>query len=688
MTGVGKMAAGMVLAWLAAAPAAAQFSGYYRITARHSGKAVVVQSASTANSANVFQWTYGGSATNDEWQLLDIGGGYHRVINRNSGKDMVVQSASTAEGANIFQYAYGGTTTNDEWALVDLGTGYYRITNRHSGKSAEVVGGGTADGTNIAQRTFSGATYQQFEIVSLSGTVTPTPTPTATPATPTSTPTPTPTGSEPTATPTATPTPTMPPTGGCARTINVATSSALSSAASGAQPGDCIVVADGSYSAFTTGADGTAASPILIRAANRGMATISSGILRLNGATFVTVEGFRITSSGGSTTLDGETRNVIVSFNNANDCRITRCNFKPTTTGSGAGWVMLNGNSNRNRVDHNEFGPNTVDGVHYVWPLGNRVNAPGANLSRATWANGGGVYNPNMARDTRIDHNYFRDMASGTAECIVLGGLGTVGDYQDLRSIVEYNLFTNCDGDPEIVSIKSSSNIVRYNTLRTSAGGFVSRAGNKNQIYGNFVFGGNKGGSHGVRIHEMDHTVYNNYIENTGDYPINIASGHSYSDSSFTHAQVKRGRIAHNTVVGITSRPVIFGWGNSGTRTLAPLDCVFANNILQGSGTLASFPNPGNFIFANNIHNGNLGSSRPQSQFWGVNPLLVLSGGVQRLSATSPAIGYANTSYYSFITDDMDGQGRSDPDTGADEYSTGGVLRRPLTTGDVGYNAP
>ena len=143
------------------------FPGYYRIAPRHSGKAVVVQSASTANSANVFQWTYGGAATNDEWYFVAVGSGYYRVVNRNSGKDMVVQSASTAEGANIFQYAYGGTTTNDEWALVALPDGYYRITNRNSGKSAEVVGGGTADGTNVAQRTYNGATHQQFQLVSV-----------------------------------------------------------------------------------------------------------------------------------------------------------------------------------------------------------------------------------------------------------------------------------------------------------------------------------------------------------------------------------------------------------------------------------------------------------------------------------------------------------------------------------------
>jgi hypothetical protein len=143
------------------------FSGYYKILARHSGKAVTVESASTANGANVFQWTYGGSNTNDEWEVRSIGGGYFRVINRNSGKDLVVQSASTAEGANIFQYSYGGTATNDEWAIVSVGSGYHRITNRNSGKSAEVAGGGTADGTNVDQRTYAGATYQQFQLVSV-----------------------------------------------------------------------------------------------------------------------------------------------------------------------------------------------------------------------------------------------------------------------------------------------------------------------------------------------------------------------------------------------------------------------------------------------------------------------------------------------------------------------------------------
>jgi hypothetical protein len=148
-------------------PTPGGLAGYYKMIARHSGKAVVVQGASTADGANVFQWTFGGTARNDEWEVRGLGGGYHRIINRHSGKDLVVQSASTAEGANIFQFTYGGTNTNDEWAIVPVGSGYYRITNRHSGKSAEVAGGGTADGTNVDQRTYAGANHQEFQLVSV-----------------------------------------------------------------------------------------------------------------------------------------------------------------------------------------------------------------------------------------------------------------------------------------------------------------------------------------------------------------------------------------------------------------------------------------------------------------------------------------------------------------------------------------
>ena len=115
-----------------------------------------------------------------------------------------------------------------------------------------------------------------------------------------------------------------------------------------------------------------------------------------------------------------------------------------------------------------------------------------------------GPVNPNMVRNTRIDHNYFHDKALGSGEAIVLGGLGVTGDYQDTFSTIEYNVFQNCDGDAEIISVKSSSNALRYNTILTSNGTLSLRAGNRSSVYSNFMLQGGKSGAGGIKLYEME----------------------------------------------------------------------------------------------------------------------------------------------------------------------------------------
>jgi hypothetical protein len=142
------------------------FSGYYRIMGVQSGRALVVQSASTANSASVIVWDYNDNTSdNDEWEVRSIGSGYHRIIARHSGKDMTVASASTANGANIFQYTYGGTATNDEWQIVDSGGGQYEIRNRNSGKNVQAMG--TANGAAVQQQTDDDGSDQRFQLISI-----------------------------------------------------------------------------------------------------------------------------------------------------------------------------------------------------------------------------------------------------------------------------------------------------------------------------------------------------------------------------------------------------------------------------------------------------------------------------------------------------------------------------------------
>ena len=49
-------------------------------------------------------------------------------------------------------------------------------------------------------------------------------------------------------------------------------------------------------------------------------------------------------------------------------------------------------------------------------------------------------------------------------------------------TVVEFNLFEDCDGDPEIVSVKSCDNIIRHNTFLKSYGTLSLRHGNKRNL--------------------------------------------------------------------------------------------------------------------------------------------------------------------------------------------------------------
>src|SRR4051812_39403645 len=215
-----------------------------------------------------------------------------------------------------------------------------------------------------------------------------------------------------------------------AATINVSTSSGLASAVAAANPGDVIVLANGNYSGFKITRSGTAASPITIEAASQNGAVITSGIIQLSSVSWVNIQGLKLTTSGGSLTVDSVSRNVGIVLTSSKNCRVSRCKFALSGAASGTEWVFLGGTSQSNRIDRCEFGPNTVGGhTHYIFPCG---SSQGITLPscRASWANGGGPFNPNMARFTQIDHNYFHDMASGDGETIVLGGIGQAGDYQ------------------------------------------------------------------------------------------------------------------------------------------------------------------------------------------------------------------------------------------------------------------
>jgi hypothetical protein len=135
-------------------------NAYYRLAARHSGKCLDVSSSSTADSANVLQWTCNGGA-NQSWQIRDLGTGYVQLVARHSHKCLDVTGSSTADGARAQQYTCG-SGANQQWQFQDLGTGYFRVVARHSGKCLDVSSFSTADGANILQWTCGTGTNQQW----------------------------------------------------------------------------------------------------------------------------------------------------------------------------------------------------------------------------------------------------------------------------------------------------------------------------------------------------------------------------------------------------------------------------------------------------------------------------------------------------------------------------------------------
>lgn len=142
--------------------------GLYKLTARHSGKALQVNGGlgATADGVVVEQGTYSG-ATSQQWQLTNTDGGYCKLTARHSGKALDVNGGpgATDNGASVLQWQYGGGT-NQQWQVTSIGDGYYKVTARHSGKALDVAGGpgATADGTPVHQWDYVGGTNQQWLI--------------------------------------------------------------------------------------------------------------------------------------------------------------------------------------------------------------------------------------------------------------------------------------------------------------------------------------------------------------------------------------------------------------------------------------------------------------------------------------------------------------------------------------------
>ena len=73
-------------------------------------------------------------------------------------------------------------------------------------------------------------------------------------------------------------------------------------------------------------------------------------------------------------------------------------------------------------------------------------------------------------------------------------------------------MFKHCNGEPEIITSKSSNNIYRYNLFFESEGALTLRHGNATHVYGNYFIGNNLRRTGGIRVIGEDHEICRNYF--------------------------------------------------------------------------------------------------------------------------------------------------------------------------------
>ena len=437
-----------------------------------------------------------------------------------------------------------------------------------------------------------------------------------------------------------------------AKEIRVKSLVELQQAINKAKPGDEIILAAGVYTTtdnILIRNSGTASQPITISAGNAGNTEIKGeGGFRIEApAAYIIIKGFLFThKSDKAIMLPG------TSF-----CRWTRNVFQ--TTGEG-NYLTIQGSDQQ--VDYNTFQHKNALGKF----IG--VRGDGNQIAERLW----------------IHHNYFYDFLpqkGNGAEALQFGLSGY--SLSSSHSLLEHNLFEQCAGENELISVKSSFVTVRYNTIRDCKAQFTLRHGNHCEVYGNYFFR-----TPGLRIFGDDHIISNNYFENCKP-AINIGNGGAeVADGADlrSHDRPDRVLIIFNTLVNNEENI---------TRTLRDKGIgstyiTIAYNIIQGGGEAVSikgdYEHPtwkGNIIF-NTRGAGQL----PDSAYTTIDPQLAKDAdGIYHLQASSPAKGAARSDYR-LITVDMDGQLRAAPlDAGADQLSDKPVKAHVLLPKDVGHLA-
>jgi len=349
-----------------------------------------------------------------------------------------------------------------------------------------------------------------------------------------------------------------------ANKLSVSTTQELVNSGLQAKAGDTIVIKSGNYlnCNLLLSAKGTMQNQVVFMAEK-------SGTVFFTGNSYLHITGTYLTVSGVVFKNGYSGKNHVWQFSHgkevANNSRITASSiqgFNNPLRLDENHWLTLSGKNNR--VDHCNFTDKTNLGVLVAVLLDDdrsRVN------------------------NHSIDSNYFgirKPLGSNAGELIRVGVSQHCTFYSN--TVIKNNFFEYCDGETEIVSIKSCGNKVVGNVFKECQGAVVLRHGNNNTVEGNLFYGNDKEGTGGIRVINEGNWIINNFMRHCKGQgfrsPLAIMAG-VFNSPANRYLPVRDAVIANNTFLNCT--PFSISEGKDAERSVDPKNVLLLNNLFYAN---------------------------------------------------------------------------------------------------------
>ena len=345
----------------------------------------------------------------------------------------------------------------------------------------------------------------------------------------------------------------------------------FNSAAASLQPGDKVVLANGTWTdvELVFKGDGLPDQPIELTAEEPGKVVISGqSNLRISGSHIIV---------SGLVFKDGYTPTTeVISFRTAkdelaNNVRLTNTvidNFSNPERFNSDIWVAMYGKNNR--FDHNSL-----------------LNKGNAGVTLAV------RMNTEESRENGhiIEYNYFgprQVLGANGGETLRIGTSHYSREYSN--TIVRYNYFDRTNGEHEIISNKACGNEYRGNVFFESQGTLTMRHGHYTTVEGNYFLGNRKPNTGGIRIINENQTVRNNYLSGL--------TGHRFRGALVIMNGVPNGPINRydpvvdsvmNNNIVVDSDYIQLCAGSDEERSAVPTGTSMHNNIIMSKTNLDPF---------------------------------------------------------------------------------------------------